>query len=228
MPAVGRKGAAMFEWHVKGLSYQNTPILGDIRQSLNPGENHCIIGPSGSGKTTLLNMLAGLGEKSAQVEWLNNTPQIGYLFQQPRLLPWRTLRQNLMIVKEDALLVEEMLEAVKLQEYADYFPTQISLGMARRAALARCLLLEPDLILMDEPLVSLDTPTAEEMRRLIQKLVCQNPNRCLIYVTHDLDEALQMGDQVTVMGGKPAQVIFSSVTEGLNKEVLETQLRTLF
>lgn len=218
----------MFEWNIKGRDYGDKPILGEIHQSLAKGENHSIIGPSGTGKTTLLNMLSGLDEQADTVEWLSRVPQIGYLFQQPRLLPWRTLRQNLLIVNPDLQQVDAMLDAVKLLEYADYFPTQISLGMARRAALARCLLLEPELILMDEPLVSLDSPTATEMRELIEKLVCQNPERCLIYVTHDLNEALQMGDQVTVMGGSPSQIVFNAKTEQVSKNELESQLKALF
>lgn len=214
----------MFKWMTPGKSFADDRVLAEMSQSLEPGSNHCIIGPSGSGKTTLLNLLSGLDSSQPSV-WQSGKPQVGYLFQQPRLLPWRTLRQNLLLVSDNQERVESMLDAVKLLTYADHYPAQISLGMARRAALARCLLLEPDLVLMDEPLVSLDAPTATEMRELIQRLVCDHPQRCLIYVTHDLKEALQMADQITVIGEKPSRIIFTAPSESLTEADLEGHLR---
>ncbi|MDF2180761.1 ATP-binding cassette domain-containing protein [Neptuniibacter sp. CAU 1671] len=218
----------MISWSIPGRSFNDKPVLGEISLSLAPGESHCLIGPSGFGKTTLLNILADLDVDGVKANWKSGKPHIGYLFQQPRLLPWRTLRENLLLVKDDLPAVDEMLEAVNLQGYGDYYPSRISLGMARRAALARCLLMEPDLVLMDEPLVSLDTPTAAQMRRLIKRLVCDHPTRCLIYVTHDLEEALQMGDRISVLGGKPAQLVFSARSGELSREILEHKLQEQF
>ncbi|MGH1461762.1 MAG: ABC transporter ATP-binding protein [Neptuniibacter sp.] len=215
----------MIEFSVDGRSFGSKQVLSHIELQLEIGETLCIVGPSGCGKTTLLNALSGLdGDKNA-VQWKSNQPEIAYLFQQPRLLPWRTLKQNLMLVEPDEKRVVSMLEAVNLEEFVDYFPTRISLGMARRAALARCLLVEPDLVLMDEPLVSLDTPTAQQMRQLIQKLICEDKKRCLIYVTHDLDEALEIGDNITVLGNAPSEVVFTAKASELSKEMLEQELR---
>jgi NitT/TauT family transport system ATP-binding protein len=210
----------MIECNVSEFSYANRVVLAPLALRLQRGETLCILGPSGCGKTTLLSVLAGLNPQ-ARVSWHSARPEIGYLFQQPRLLPWRTLKQNLLLVEPDQSRVLNMLDAVNLSDYVDYYPTRISLGMARRAALARCLLLQPELVLMDEPLVSLDPPTARQMRGLIQQLIGSDPDRCLIYVTHDLDEALEMGDHVVVLGNAPSEVVLSAPCDQLNKAQLE-------
>ena len=215
----------MIEFLVNGRSFGTKQVLASIEVTLKQGRSLCIVGPSGCGKTTLLNALSGLEGGDKAVSWKNSTPEIGYLFQQPRLLPWRTLKQNLMLVEANESKVLSMLDAVNLKEYADYFPTRISLGMARRASLARCLLLNPDLVLMDEPLVSLDSPTAQQMRQLIQKLICEDPQKNLIYVTHDLEEALEIGDQIIVLGNSPSEIVFSADASDLSKEMLESELR---
>lgn len=215
----------MIECRVDGRSFGNKQVLSSIDLSLESGSSLCIVGPSGCGKTTLLNALSDLNGAKGSVTWKSNAPEVGYLFQQPRLLPWRTLKQNLMLVEADEGKVLTMLDAVNLNEYADYFPTRISLGMARRASLARCLLLNPDLVLMDEPLVSLDSPTAQQMRQLIQKLICEDEHKCLIYVTHDLDEALEIGDKIAVLGKSPSEIVFTADAKTLSKETLEQELR---
>ncbi|MGY8872022.1 MAG: ABC transporter ATP-binding protein [Pseudomonadales bacterium] len=223
----------MFEFTVKGLELSDQKILAALNIKLNPGETHCLLGPSGSGKTSLLNVMAGLQQESivknskdeSQNLWLQRKPDIGYLFQQPRLLPWRTIVQNLQLVEPNKEVVLRMLNEVRLQDYADYYPAKISLGMARRVALARCLLLRPELVLMDEPLTSLDLPTAREMRKLIKRLVCDHPTRSMIYVTHNLDEALELGDTVSVLGNTPAEVIYSDSVNNLSREELETLLK---
>lgn len=225
----------MFEFNLEGLELSDQKILGALNFRLNPGETHCLLGPSGSGKTSLLNVMAGLnqentatkikGESQHHNQWLQRKPDIGYLFQQPRLLPWRTILQNLQLVEPDKETVLRMLGEVRLQDYADYYPAKISLGMARRVALARCLLLKPELVLMDEPLTSLDPPTAREMRRLIKRLVCDHPTRSMIYVTHNLEEALELGDTVSVLGNTPAEVIYSNSIDNVSPEELETLLK---
>ncbi|WP_051221831.1 ABC transporter ATP-binding protein [Neptunomonas japonica] len=223
----------MLEFTVEGLKLSDQKILAALKIQLNPGETHCLLGPSGCGKTSLLNVMAGLQQESimtntngkSQNLWSQQKPDIGYLFQQPRLLPWRTIVQNLQLVEPNKELVLRMLNEVRLQDYADYYPAKISLGMARRVALARCLLLKPELVLMDEPLTSLDLPTAREMRKLIKRLVCDHPTRSMIYVTHNLDEALELGDTVSVLGNTPAEVIYSNSIDNVPREELEALLK---
>ena len=93
--------------------------------------------------------------------------------------------------------------------------------MARRIALVRCLLLKPDLVLMDEPLTSLDLPTAREMRGLIKRLICDDPTRSMIYVTHDLDEVLELGDRVSIIGDSPSKIIYENSVEHVSRQELE-------
>jgi NitT/TauT family transport system ATP-binding protein len=225
MQRAGREVISVIEFSIDGRSFDNKQVLSSIKLSLEAGTSLCIVGPSGCGKTTLLNALSDLNGAKGSVTWKGNVPEVGYLFQQPRLLPWRTLKQNLMLVESDEAKVLTMLGAVNLIEYADYYPTRISLGMARRASLARCLLLNPDLVLMDEPLVSLDSPTAQQMRQLIRKLICDDAQKCLIYVTHDLDEALEIGDKIAVLGKSPSEIVFTADAATLSKDKLEQELR---
>ncbi|WP_207061186.1 ABC transporter ATP-binding protein [Motiliproteus sp. SC1-56] len=185
----------------------------DIRVA--PGELLCLLGPSGCGKTTLLNIIAGLDTDYAgtltgpRAGPSVDGPAVGYMFQQPRLLPWRTLRQNLQLVvdPEHYHRIAPLLAQMGLGEYIDSYPNRLSLGMARRAALARCLIIDPGLILMDEPFVSLDPPTAAEMRQRIQALRRRRHDRSILLVTHDLREAVQLADRILVLGGSPTRVL---------------------
>ena len=213
----------MFELHIAGREFDR-PILGEIRFGFAPGENLCLLGPSGCGKTTLLNAIAGLDRDAKHSVWQGEVPTLAYMFQQPRLLPWRTVLDNLLLVNPDAEKARSLLHEVGLAEVADQFPTRLSLGMARRVALVRSLLLSPDLILMDEPLVSLDPVTARQMRELIERLVVHHPKRNLLYVTHDLDEALQIGDRILVLGGKPACIRNHFVKGQAGRKTLEAAL----
>lgn len=180
----------------------SAPLLDALELSIHPGETLCLQGPSGVGKTTLLNILAGL-ERPLKEVWGAAIPSIGYMFQQPRLLPWRTVLQNLMLVESDRARAMALLDAVGLADQAMQYPSRLSLGMARRVALARCLLLTPDLILMDEPLASLDPETGEQMLDLIDVLVVSDPERHLLYVSHNPSEA-RLADRVLTLSGAPA------------------------
>lgn len=214
----------MFECHISGRSFSR-PILGELTLSFAPGETLCLLGPSGCGKTTLLNILAGLDRGYVEPVWSTAVPTLGYLFQQPRLLPWRTVLENLLLVNPDEPSARRLLADVGLADSAEQYPARLSLGMARRVALVRCLLRTPDLILMDEPLVSLDPVTAVQMRELIQRLVISDPARNLLYVTHDLDEAIAMGDRIIVLGGQPARILHQFKARDVSREQLMNALR---
>lgn len=187
---------------------------------LKQGELLCLLGPSGCGKTTLLNMIAGLDNNFDGLlqQRLTEPPSqqsdgpsdaISYMFQQPRLLPWRTVRQNLELVIDVAQYyrVEPILASMGLAGSAELYPSALSVGMERRVALARSLIIDPQLILMDEPFVSLDPLTAAEMRQQVQRIRQQRPGTSILFVTHDLREAIALADRILILGGDPTRVL---------------------
>ncbi len=185
-------------------------VLGRLNLEIRRGELVCLLGPSGCGKTTLLNLLAGLDRnyRGSLEPSGPGGPRLSYMFQEPRLLPWRTLEQNLRLVAPDAgSRIERVLELVGLTRARHQFPAQLSLGMARRVALARSFIIEPDLLLMDEPFVSLDPPTAEGLRRHLAVLRREKPDLAILLVTHDIQEALSLADRVLLLGGAPSEVV---------------------
>lgn len=185
----------------------------DLRISLQSGEFVCLVGPSGCGKTTLLNIIAGLDKDfHGEIRLLHGgkpEPLVGYVFQEPRLLPWRTVRENIELAlpaAADHETVTPLLEALGLCQVEEKYPERLSLGMRRRVALARAFAVQPDLLLMDEPLVSLDAPAARGARRLLINVWRQRPHTVL-FVTHDLREAIVLADRLFFLAPSPTSVI---------------------
>ena len=194
-------------------------ILEQIDLDVDSNEFVCLFGASGSGKTTLLNLMAGLETADAGEITIESSPgregRVGYVFQNPRLLPWRTVLENIVLSLPDGVPIQEaeaLLKRVGLSEYRDQYPERLSLGMSRRVALVRAFAVNPDLLLMDEPLVSLDAPTARTIRALILDLWQQRPHTVL-YVTHDLDEAIELGDRVVFLSASPAKVLYDTLID---------------
>lgn len=178
------------------------------------GEFICVVGPSGCGKSTLLGIVGGLDAAYAgSVAMGGAAPaDIGFMFQEPRLMPWLRVLDNVLLVArgdEPARLrarAVELLRAMELGEVLDVHPGRLSGGMTRRVALARAFVNEPSLLLMDEPFVSLDSPTANRLRAM---LVAQW-RRCgasVLFVTHDLREALALADRVCFLSAAPGRVV---------------------
>jgi NitT/TauT family transport system ATP-binding protein len=200
------------------------PAIESLRLSADAGEIVGIVGPSGCGKSTLLNIVAGLdgafegsvesdGRPARRAPDVRDGPppaRIGMMFQASRLMPWLTVLENLRLVlgRDPGGLVRarRLLRDVGLEEVEGAYPGQLSGGMQRRVALARAFAIEPELLLLDEPLVSLDAPTAARLRRYLVEL-WQSTRPAVLYVTHELREALAVADRVLFLSPGPARVV---------------------
>jgi len=185
------------------------PVLADLAFSLGANEIVAVVGPSGCGKTTLLRLIAGLDAAfEGRITWPGLArPRLGVVFQEPRLLPWRTIWQNLALVlppgQEGA--AEALLHRLGLWPHRDAYPGQISLGMARRAAIARAFAVTPDLVLLDEPFASLDAVNAALGRAILLEAWRARPTAALL-VTHDLLDAAALADRVLILAGPPSRI----------------------
>ena len=186
--------------------------IADLQLSFNSGEFVCLVGPSGCGKTTLLNIIADLDrdyEGSVSFDLRRSHPKIGYVFQNPRLLPWRTVRENIELAIEgnsSSENIDALLEVMQLTQFQHVYPERLSLGMSRRVAIIRGFAINPDVLLMDEPFVSLDAPTARLVRSLLITLWQQRPHTVL-FVTHDLREAISLADRIVFLAAAPMKVV---------------------
>ena len=183
-----------------------TPVLADIAFDLAAGERAALIGPSGIGKTTLLSLIAGLDP--AFSGHITRPPGALAMVFKPRLLPWRTLAQNITLAHPACTPARArgLLAAVGLAAATDLHPQKASLGMQRRAALARALAVDPSLILMDEPLVSLDTASSARVQAVMVDVLDRSGATCLI-ATHDYGQALAVADRLLELDGVPARLV---------------------
>ncbi|MEH6713033.1 MAG: ABC transporter ATP-binding protein [Paraglaciecola polaris] len=201
---------------IENKQYINgTNVLDNIEFDLGTGEFVAIIGPSGCGKTTLLNMISGLEPCEAGSIVFDGEPfytqmstQIGYIFQQPRLMPWLTVEQNLMLIQPNCRpdTISELLASVGLVGKQDCYPRTLSGGMQRRVSIARAFLINPKVLLLDEPFNSLDAPTAARLRLLLIGF-CQRQGCSVIFVTHDLQEAVYLADRILFLSQPPSRIV---------------------
>jgi NitT/TauT family transport system ATP-binding protein len=184
--------------------------LGDVAFSVAPGDVLALLGPSGCGKTTLLNLIAGLdGAFRGRID-LAHDRRLAYVFQEPRLLPWRTVADNVRLVldggTDDDARVRTVLAQVGLTSASSLFASRLSLGMARRAALARAFVIEPGLLLLDEPFVSLDEQTVAKLRLLLLDLLALHHTTAIL-VTHNLREAAMLARRLILLSASPGRLI---------------------
>jgi NitT/TauT family transport system ATP-binding protein len=191
----------------RSASGEMRTVLRDVAFGLRQGEICALLGPSGCGKTTLLRIISGLDlDFEGRVDMFRPS-RIGMVFQEPTLLPWRTVAQNLGFVgASSGTGLSEITEALRLSEHLNNFPGELSLGLARRAAIARAFAVNPDLLLLDEPFVSLDAALAAKLREELLTLVLKRKATAL-HVTHDVDEAIAIAGRIIVLSAAPGHVI---------------------
>ena len=200
----------MIEVHIKEKYFKDVKILENIDLSIKETEFVSIIGPSGCGKTTLLNLISSLDDDfNAKVNI--SSSNIGFMFQDSRLIPWLSVKENLLIVSKNKNLDEiiELLELVGLKNILEEYPKNLSGGMARRVALVRAFINHPKVVFLDEPFISLDYPTANALKKDFLNL-CKKFNSTVILVTHDLSEAVYLSNRILFLSIK-TQIIKSLI-----------------
>lgn len=183
-------------------------VLCDLKLTLDNGEVAALVGPSGCGKTTLLRLIAGLDHDYDGTLALPQACRLAMVFQEPRLLPWRTVEDNVRLAAPDAddAALDQLFATLGLNGHRQLYPGELSLGLSRRVALARAFAIEPDLLLLDEPFVSLDAPLAARLREELAELVRRRPVTTLL-VTHDVEEAIGLADRLFLLSASPARVL---------------------
>ena len=220
--------------------------LRDVTLQLPPGQFSCLIGPSGCGKSTLLNIINGLDpqfEGTLKLAQGAAPARVATLFQTPRLMPWLTVLENVLLVlpagADSRQRAVELLNQMGLEAVLNAYPSRLSGGMQRRVALARAFAIRPQILLLDEPFVSLDMPVANRLRELLLDM-WQQHDSTVLFVTHDLREALALGDRVIFLSAGPGTVVLdmpisrahsrsieSPAVEQLYRELLATHPQLL-
>jgi len=201
------------EVDIESKTYENAAggrqhVLAGINFSLGAGEVGVFVGPSGCGKSTMLKILAGLDHDFSGRVVRPAGARLGMVFQEPRLLPWRSVEENVRLVTPhaDDVKLSALFTILELNAHRNHFPGELSLGLARRVALARAFAIDPDFLILDEPLASLDEALAARLREQIATLVGSRSVMTLL-VTHNLDDAVRLGDRLFFLSARPARIL---------------------
>lgn len=211
--------------------FENLKVIEDVSFSIEDGEFIVLFGPNGCGKTTLLKLIAGLLKPTSGKINLGTDKKISFVFQEDRLFPWKTVYENLDVVAKNFLpdekirkaTIKKYLDLVGLWEFKDYFPNKLSGGMKQKVALARALVIEPKIILMDEPFGALDIYSREKLQKETLK-IWKETKKSIIFVTHNIDEALLMSQRIILLSKKPTKIqkIFTDLTK---KDLIKGELK---
>jgi len=194
--------------------YGSLPVLEDISLHLSEGEIVSIVGPSGCGKTTILNIVAGLVSPEQGKVRVAGGKTIGYVFQEPRLIPWRNVEQNIVFVQKNCPLSkalaretrEQLIGKVGMKDFVHYFPSQLSGGMQQRVSLIRALAIMPHILLLDEPFKCMDDKTISVIEKIVRQMD-KEKRPGILMVTHDYRTAMRLTDRVYLLSPRPAKVV---------------------
>jgi NitT/TauT family transport system ATP-binding protein len=221
---------------------EGAPIyaLSNVSLEITRGEFVTVVGPSGCGKTTLLKILAGILKKSSGTILVNGNPinapsrQLGVVFQEPLLLPWRNILQNIMVPVEIqgrdrakfGAAAQQLLTLVGLEGFEQKYPRELSGGMQQRVGIARALIHDPDLLLMDEPFGALDAMTREQMNLELMDIWSEK-KKTILLITHSIAEAVFLADRIVVMSPRPgriAEIIVVDLPRPRHLEIINTDV----
>ena len=193
----------------RGADGEDVRAIEEIAFQVAPSSFATLIGPSGCGKTTTLRIILGLDrEFDGRLKLPDAGGRVAAVFQEPRLLPWRTVEENIRLALPDADAgrdLGELFDILGLSQMRSRYPSELSLGLARRAALARAFAIRPSLLVLDEPFVSLDEQTAVRLRSLLTEVWSARPTTALM-VTHNLREAVQLSDRIIFLTERPSRI----------------------
>ncbi len=209
--------------NIEGLSYHYgnspDPVFADLNLRMEDGEFIAVVGGSGVGKSTLLRCVAGLatashGSIALHVEEDDTRRSRGVVFQDGRLMPWRRLRSNVayglkglkLTAEEKRDRVDEVLKLARLEELAERWPHQLSGGQVQRGGIARALAVHPHLLLMDEPFSAVDAITRQHLQDQLL-VIWEQTRKAVMFITHDIEEAVYLADRVVVLSGSPANIV---------------------
>jgi len=207
------------ELHLISKAYGGIILFEDFSIGFDEGKITCILGPSGCGKTTLLNIIGGIipPDSGSVIGFVNQ--RISYIFQDPRLLPWKTVRENIGFVLSQDLpaaernsITDRFIRLVELEDFADYYPAKLSGGMRQRVSIARAFAFPSEVILMDEPLKGLDIKLKLNLIRTFSR-IWETDRRTVIFVTHDVEESLLLSNEILVMSRPPVQILAKQKVE---------------
>ena len=212
--------------HIEGISkfFSDLQVLDSLSMDILEERVTVILGPSGCGKTTLLNIISGTDRDfTGEIGGLDGR-NVSYLFQEPRLLPWKTVRGNLEFVLKGSVPAEEIREVidrnlgvVELSDFEGYYPDQLSGGMKQRAAVARAFAYPAEILLMDEPFQALDLALKLNLLDAFLRL-WEGSKRTALFVTHDIQEAILLGERIYVLSDRPAKPLACIALEVPHRE----------
>jgi len=206
---------------IKGMykDFGEISLYRDFCISFPEGTITCILGPSGCGKTTLLNIIGKITKPDRGILTGFEGKAVSYIFQDARLLPWKTVRGNIefalsreMPAEDREKLTNRFIRLVELEDFADYYPSKLSGGMRQRVSIARAFAYPSDIILMDEPLKGLDIKLKLNLIQTFSRIWLAD-KRTVIFVTHDVDESLLLGNEIVVLSQSPVRIVASQNVE---------------